>query len=79
MYMSVHDPICQECMGPGYKDHLALMTAFACTVGWSFKPGFTVSTLYFECVLVIVNAEKKIIDEIFAFGDVSYIQFGKVI
>ena len=32
-------------MGLGSKDHLALTTAFACTVGgggeWSLEPGFT--------------------------------------
>ena len=42
MHLYVHDPICHECMRPGSKDHLALTTAFACTVGWSLKPGFTV-------------------------------------
>ena len=42
MHLYVHDPICHECMRPGSKDHLALTTAFACTMGWSLKPGFTV-------------------------------------
>ena len=35
--MYVHNPGCHECMGSCSKDHLALVTAFVRTVGWSLK------------------------------------------
>ena len=38
----MHRQFYTDTVGPGSKDHLALTTAFACTVGWSLKPGFTV-------------------------------------
>ena len=38
----MHGQFYTDTVGPGSKDHLALTTAFACTVGWSLKPGFTV-------------------------------------
>ena len=38
----MHRQFYTDTVGPGSKDHLALMTVFACTVGWSLKPGFTV-------------------------------------
>ena len=42
VHMHVHDLRSHVCVGPGSKDHLALTTAFVCTVGWSLKPGLTV-------------------------------------
>ena len=38
----MHGQFYTDTVGPGSTDHLALTTAFACTVGWSLKPGFTV-------------------------------------
>ena len=38
----MHGQFYTDTVGPGSKDNLALTTAFACTVRWSLKPGFTV-------------------------------------
>ena len=39
-------PVCRKHMGPCSKDQLPVKTAFALTVGWSLRPGFTVHILY---------------------------------
>ena len=38
----MHRQFYTDTVGPGSKHHLDFTTAFACTVRWSLKPGFTV-------------------------------------